>query len=78
MESGLDDESDTGDDKEDGENDLPGDFIGEDFLGGEKQDDAGGDETEARELFFVGEETNDAWDDNEESPPAVEKDVEVK
>lgn len=36
MEGGLDDESDTGDNKKDSKDDLPGDFVGEDFLGGEK------------------------------------------
>ena len=36
MEEGFDNESEAGDDKEDGEDDFPGDVVGEDILGGEK------------------------------------------
>ena len=36
------------DDEEDGEDGFPGDFVGKDFLGGEQQNDAGGEKAEAR------------------------------
>lgn len=41
VEEGFDDDGEAGDDEEDGEDDLPGDAIGKDVLGGEEQDDTG-------------------------------------
>ena len=65
-------------DEEDGEDDFPGDVVGEDVLSCEEQDDADGDEAETCDFVFVGDETDDAGDDNEEGPPAVEKDIETE
>lgn len=78
MEDALDDDSETDDDEEDGEDGFPGDAIGEDVLSSEEENDAGGEGAEAHEFIFFGEEADDARNDNEEGPPAVEEDVEIK
>ena len=45
---------------------------------GEEQDDADSYKAETYDSIFIGNEANDAWDDDKESPPAVKKDVESK
>ncbi len=78
MECRFYDDREADDDKEDGEDSFPGDVVGENILGGEEENDTGGERAEAHEFLFFGEEADDARDDDEEGPPAVEEDVEVK
>ena len=78
MEEASYDNGKTDSDEEDSEDDFPGDIIREDVLSCEEQNDADGDETETHDFVFVGDEADNARDDNEEGPPAVEKDVEAE
>ena len=48
MECRFYDDREADDNKEDGEDGFPGDVVGKNILGGEKEDDAGGERAEAR------------------------------
>ena len=78
MEEAPHDNGETDSDEEDGEDDFPSDVVRKNVLGCEEQDDADGDEAETCDFVFVSDEADDTGDDNEEGPPAVEKDVETK
>ena len=65
VEDAAEDEAETDGNKNDGEDDLPGDVVGENVPSCEEKDDADADYDEAGELFFVGEEADDAGDDDE-------------
>ena len=78
MEEASCDNGKTDSDKKDSEDDFPCDIVGEDVLSCEEQNDADGDEAETHDFVFVGDETDNAGDDNKESPPAIEKDVEAE
>ena len=47
FENAFDDNTETGDDEEDGEDDFPGDIVVENILSGEEENDTGGEEAEA-------------------------------
>ena len=78
MESTAEDDADTDSNEDDGEGCLPSYIVGEDILSSEEENDAGGERAEAHEFLFFGKEVDNAWDDDEEGPPAVEEDVEIK
>ena len=65
VEDAAEDEAETDGDKNDGEDDLPGDVVRENIPSREEKNDADADYDEAGELFFVGEEADDAGDNDE-------------
>lgn len=65
VEDAAEDEAETDGNQNDGEDNLPGDVVREDILSCEKKNDANADYDEAGELLFVGEEADDAGDDDE-------------
>lgn len=65
VEDAAEDEAETDNNKNDGEDNLPGDVVRENVLSREEKDDTDADYDEAGELFFVGEEADDAGDDDE-------------
>jgi len=66
-------------DEEGGEDNFPGDVPAEDVLGGKEEDGAEGEHEEVGEFaVFIGEEADEAWDDDEESPPAVKEQFEAE
>ena len=78
VEDATEDETEADGNKNDGEDNLPGDIIREDILSCEEKDDADADYDEAGKFFFVGEEADDAGDDDEQSPPPVKENVDIK
>lgn len=78
MEEAPYNDRETDSDKEDGEDDFPGDVVGEYILSCEQQDDADGDEAEAHDFVVIGDEADDARYNDEESPPAIKEDVEAE
>ncbi len=65
VEDAAEDDAEADDNQNDGEDDLPGDIVRENVPSCEKKNDADADYDEAGELFFVGEEADDAGDDDE-------------
>ena len=65
MEDAAEDDTEADGNKNDGEDDLPGDVVRENVLSREKKNDADADYDEAGELVFVSEEADDAGDDDE-------------
>ena len=65
MEDAAEDEAETDGNQNDGEDNLPGDVVGEDVSSCEEKNDADADYDEAGEFFFVGEEADDTGDDDE-------------
>ena len=78
MEDAAEDDAEADGNKNDGEDNFPSNIVREDVLSCEEKNDADADYDEAGELFFVGEETDDARDDDEQSPPPVKEDVDIK
>ena len=69
----FEDNRETDVDKEGGENNFPSDVPAEDVLRGEEHDDAEGEHEEAAEFEPFRAKADEAWDDDEESPPAVKE-----
>ena len=65
VEDAAEDDTEADGNKNDGEDNLPGDVVREDILSREEKDDTDADYDEAGELFFVGEEADDAGNDDE-------------
>ena len=78
VEDAAEDEAEADGNKNDGEDDLPGDVVRENISSREEKDDTDADYDEAGELFFVGEEADDAGNDDEQSPPSVKENVDIK
>lgn len=67
------------DDEEGGEDNFPSDVPTKDVLRGEEKNDAEREHEEVGKLFVTfSEESDEARDDDEERPPAVEKQFEIE
>ena len=75
----FEDNWETNDDEEGGDDDFPGDVPTKDVLRGEEEDDAESEQEEVGEFFVaLSKEADEARDDDEECPPAVEEQFKVE
>ena len=74
----FEDDGEADDDEEGGEDNFPGGAPVEDALSGEKQNDAEGEHEEAAGFELFCTETDEARDDDKESPPAVKEQFECE